>query len=438
LCIKPFTVATNKHIAGLIIKHRRNTLSEYEKEELEAWCYYSEENQLLFDRLSGPGYDNMVELYNCLSTTENDDRGRQQFFQHKKRVMVVMVYTAIIICMLCAGVAVYSVVSKERDKNKNNVLAHALPTDIINNTQVPDVHRVQLKLASSDVVYLDSSVNGHVALQYRSVIFKRDDMIRYEWSTGDAQPELEYNTLTTPPARKFALELPDGSKAWLNASSSITYPTAFIGKERIVQVTGEVYFEVNHYPGTLGSQEKKPFIVYVNSIPGSMGIGAKVEVLGTHFNVNAYNDEPVIRTTLLQGKVKVSNQLLQVAGTDRIVNEPQGKNNIKSELQTVSLVPGQQAQINGNGKLEVIKYADIQEVMAWHKGLFIFNDQPIKQILKQIARQYDYDLVFKNEVEGHYTLTLTQEATIDQVLRVLEFSGGVHFEMEGRKLVVSQ
>ena len=431
-------MATNKHIAELIIKHRRNTLSAYEKEELEAWCYYSEENQLLFDRLSGPGYDNMVELYNCLSTTENEGRGRQQFFQHKKRVIVAMVYTAIIICMLCAGVAVYSVVSKEGDKNINNVLAYAKPTDVINNTQVPDVHRVQLKLASGDVVYLDSSVNGHVALQYRSVVFKRDDMIRYEWSTGDAQPELEYNTLTTPPARRFALELPDGSKAWLNASSSITYPTAFIGKERIVQVTGEVYFEVNHYPGTLGNQEKKPFIVYVNSIPGSMGVGAKVEVLGTHFNVNAYSDEPVIKTTLLQGKLKVSNQLLQVVGTDRIVNEPQDKNDIKSELQTVVLSPGEQAQVNGNGRLNVVKYADIQEIMAWHKGLFIFNDQPIKQILKQLARQYDFDVVFKDEVDGHYTLTLTHEATIEQVLQIMEFSGGVHFAMDGRKIVVSK
>jgi ferric-dicitrate binding protein FerR (iron transport regulator) len=431
-------VVTNKHIAELIIKHRKNSLSVYEKEELEAWCYYSEENQLLFDRLSGPGYDNMVELYNSLSTTENNGRGRHQSFQHKKHVILTMVYAAIIICVLCAGVAVYSVVSKEQDKNKSNVLVHAMPTDVINNIQVPDVHRVQLKLASGDVAYLDSSVNGHVALQYRSVIFKRDDMIRYEWSTGDAQPELEYNTLTTPPARRFSLELPDGSKAWLNASSSITYPTAFIGKERIVQVTGEVYFEVNPYPGTLGKQEKKPFIVYVNSIPGSMGVGAKVEVLGTHFNVNAYSDEPVIKTTLLQGKVKISNQLLQVAGTDRLVNEPEGKSDIRSELKTVFLGPGEQAQVSGNGKLDVIKYADIQEVMAWHKGLFIFNDQPIKQIMKQLARQYDYDVVFKDEMDGHYTLTLTQEATIDQVLRVLEFSGGVHFETEGRTLVVSQ
>ncbi|MCS3795727.1 FecR family protein [Niastella sp. OAS944] len=428
-------MATNRHIAELIIKHRKNSLSAYEKEELETWCDHSEENQLLFDRLSGPGYDNMVELYNSLATTENNVAVWQP---QRKRVVVAMVYMSIIICLLFAGMAVYSVFSKQRDRNKRNTLVQQKPTDVINNTQVPDVRRVQLKLASGDMIYLDSSVNGHVALQYRSVIFKRGDMIRYEWSTGDAQTELEYNTLITPPARRFMLELPDGSKAWLNASSSITYPTAFIGKERTVQVTGEVYFEVNHYPGTLGSHEKKPFIVYVNSMPGSMGVGARVEVLGTHFNVNAYDDELVIKTTLLQGKLKVSNQLLQIAGADRIVNEPQLKIEDEPALKTVVLTPGQQAQVSGNGKLEVIKYADIQETMAWHKGLLIFNDRPIKQIMKQLARQYDFDVAFNDEVDGHYTLTLTQEAPLDQVLQVLEFSGGVHFKVDGRKIVVSQ
>jgi ferric-dicitrate binding protein FerR (iron transport regulator) len=281
-------------------------------------------------------------------------------------------------------------------------------------------------------------VNGHVALQYRSVISKRGDMVRYEWSTGNAQPELEYNTLTTPRARKFMLELPDGSRAWLNASSSVTYPTAFIGKERIVQITGEVYFEVNPDPVTLGRPEKKPFIVYVNSLPGSMGVGTKVEVMGTHFNVNAYGDEPVIKTTLLKGKVKISNQFLQVAGTDRIVNEPQIGNVQGREIQTAVLTPGQQAQVYANGRLEVIRYADIQEVMAWHKGLFIFNDQHIKRIMQQIARHYDYDVEFDDRVDGHYTLTVTQQTTIDQILEVLELSGGVHFQKEGRKIVVSQ
>jgi transmembrane sensor len=432
-------VATHKHIAELIIKHRRNTLSAQEKEELEAWCNLCEENQLLFERLSGPGYDNMVELYNSLTITENGGKVKLLFpDQQRKRTATPLVYAAIIICLLFTCIAVYSIFNKEQDRNIKNVLVQKLPAEDINNIQGPDMHRVQLKLANGDVVYLDSSVNGHVALQYRSVIFKRGDMVRYEWSTGNAQPELEYNTLATPRTRKFVLELPDGSKAWLNASSSITYPTAFIGKERIVQITGEVYFEVNPEPVMLGRAEKKPFIVYVNSIPGYMGVGAKVEVMGTHFNINAYGDEPVIKTTLLQGRVKISNQLLQVAGTGRVVNESPVNDNEKFGLQTAVLTPGQQAQVNGNGKVEVIKYADIQEVMAWRKELFIFNDQHIKRIMQQLARQYDYDVEFTERVEGHYTLTLTQQATLDQVLHVLELSGGVHFKMDGRKIIVSQ
>lgn len=434
MCIKPFAVATHKHIAELIIKHRRNSISAQEIKELEAWCNLCEENQLLFERLSGPGYDNMVELYNSLTITETGGKVRSLFPDKPgKRVVTMLVYAAIVICLLLTCVAVYSVIIKEQDNNEN-ILVQGKETEGIKGNQVPDVHRVQLKLANGDVVYLDSSVNGHVALQYRSVIFKRGDMVRYEWSTGNAQPELEYNTLTTPRARKFMLELPDGSKAWLNASSSITYPTAFIGRERIVQITGEVYFEVNPEPLRA---EKKPFIVYVNSIPGSLGVGAKVEVMGTRFNINAYGDEPVIKTTLLQGKVKISNLFLQVADAGRGVKETSIKTN-GGELQTVVITPGQQVQVNGTGKLEIIKYADIQEVMAWHKGLFIFNDQHIKRIMQQLARRYDYDVEFADKVEGHYTLTLTQQATIDQVLQVLELSGGVHFEVNGSKIIVSQ
>jgi transmembrane sensor len=438
LFTKPFAVATHKHIAELIIKHRRNTLSAQENEELNAWCNLCEENQLLFERLSGPGYDNMVELYNSLSITETGGKVRSLFpDQRRKRFITALVYAVIVMCLLFTAVAVNSIFNKEKDRYKKNELVQR-QASAVNDNNAPDVHRVQLKLANGDVVYLDSTVDGHIALQYRSAIFKRGDMVRYEWSIGNAQPELEYNTLITPRARKFVLELPDGSKAWLNASSSITYPTAFIGKERIVQITGEVYFEVNHEPVALGKVDKKPFIVYVNSIPGSLGIGAKVEVMGTHFNINAYGDEQVIKTTLLQGKVKISNQFLQVAGTGRVVNEPVEKDNESSALQTAVLTPGQQALISGNGRLEVIKYADIHEVMAWHKGLFMFNDQHIKRIMQQIARHYDYDVEFAGRVDGHYTLTLTQQSTLDQVLRVIELSGGVRFTVEGRKIIVSQ
>jgi ferric-dicitrate binding protein FerR (iron transport regulator) len=414
-------VATHKQIAELIAKYRSSSLTEQEKLELQAWCDQYEENQILFDRLKSQGFvaDILLELY---STGIPEEEGKVKLMfprQKKKRIVRGLKLMAVITGLLLTGITVYSLLHRNRDKkilSVDNRSANGLG-------QVTDVHRVQLKLANNKIVYLDSSVNGHIALQYRSVIYKRGDLVRYEWSTGDAHPELEYNTLTTSRTRKFEVELPDGSKAWLNASSSITFPTAFTGKKRMVQITGEVYFEVSHDEiATEAGLEKKPFIVYVNSLPGSKGVGAAIEVMGTHFNVNAYGDEPIIKTTLLQGRVKVSNLFQQATSVTR----------------SVVLTPGQQARINSDGQLAVEKYADIQEVMAWQKDLLIFNDTDIKLLMQQLARQYDYEVAFNGPVSGHYTLSLMKQMPIGQVLNALELAGGVHFKVEKNKIIVSQ
>jgi transmembrane sensor len=434
----PVAVATNKHIADLIVRYRRNTLNEQEKEELEAWCNLCEENQLLFNRLNDAGEATgaLVELY---SESINEEGGKIRHMfpdQQNQRFITTIKYAVIAIVLVLTGVAVYLIQTTSHNKK----IAAIDNKEELNSKQVPGKQGVQLKLANGSIIYLDSSVNGHIALQYRSVIYKRGDMVRYEWSNGNAHAELEHNTITTPRAKKFTLELPDGSKAWLNASSSITYPTAFIGKERIVHITGEVYFEVNPAPVSLGeSNGKTPFIVYINPLTGGKGAGAVIEVTGTHFNVNAYGDEPVIKTTLLQGKVRVSNQFRPLA---TVVGNSKGLQSTTAEpkydLQTAVLTPGQQAQINGNGQLEVIKYADIQEVMAWHKDLIIFNDVDIKQIMQTLARQYDYEVAFKEPVNGHYTLSVTRQTTINNILEALELAGGVHFEINDRKIIVSQ
>ena len=422
-------MATTKHIAELIVKHRRNTLTRHEQQELEAWCNLCEENRLLFEHLNGKGYSAAIH--------EEGGKVKQLFpRQRKQRYVTAITYTVIIVCLMLTGIALY-LLSKEG--RKKGLAKDNQASEKGSNAPVYDVRRVQLKLADGSIVYLDSSVNGHIALQYRSVIYKRGDLIRYEWSNGDGQPELEYNTITTPRARKFVLELPDGSKAWLNASSSITFPTAFINKERVVQISGEVYFEVNPDPVSLGSgSEKKPFIVYVNPLGGGKGAGAMVEVMGTHFNINGYGDEPIIKTTVLQGKVKVSNKFLQETEIINATAALQPEADEQKDAQSAVLIPGQQAVVNGNGQLEIIKYADIQEVMAWRKDLFIFNDTDIKLIMQQIARQYGYEVVFKEPVTGHYTLTMTKQSTIDQVLEALELAGGVRFDIDGSKIIVSQ
>lgn len=398
-------------------------MNHRERQELQAWIDLCEENRLLFERLKSQGFvaDILLELY---STGVNEEGATVRLmFPHQKQQPYIraLQIVAIIMGLLLTGIAVYSLLHLNRDKKIISVENHSY--NGLSGSLAPDVHRVTLKLASGRIVHLDSSINGHIALQYRSVIYKRGDVVRYEWSTGDAQPELEYNTITTPRARKFAVELPDGSKAWLNASSSITFPTAFIDKKRVVQITGEVYFEVSHDVAAEGEDVKrKPFVVQVHPLPGTKGEGATIEVTGTHFNVNAYGDEPVIRTTLLEGRIKVSNGFQQTS----------------VDLQSALLLPGQQAQINGDGQLEIEKYVDLQDVMAWHKDLFIFNDLDIKLLMRQLARQYDYDIVFKEPVSGHYTLSVMRQMSIDQILEALEFAGGVHFKLEGRTIVVSQ
>lgn len=397
-------------------------MNEHERQELQAWIDLCEENRMLFERIKSQGFvsDILLELY---STGINEEGATiRLMFPHQRQQPFVraLQMVAIIMGLLLTGIAVYSLLHRNRE-NKTIVVDNHLK-DGLNDSLAPDVHRVTLKLANGRIVYLDSSVNGHIALQYRSVIYKRGDVVRYEWSTGDAHPELEYNTVTTPRARKFELELPDGSKAWLNASSSITFPTAFIDKKRVVQITGEVYFEVSRHAMVLGAEvERKPFVVEVNPLPGK-GVGAVIEVMGTHFNVNAYGDEPVIKTTLLEGSVKVSNQYPQ----SRVA------------MQSATLTPGQQAKISGDGQMEVEAYTDIQDVIAWHKDLFIFNDLDIKLLMQQLARQYDYEVVFKEPVSGHYTLSVMRQMSINQILEALEFAGGVHFKLEGRTIVVSQ
>jgi len=425
-------VATHKHIAGLIGKHRSNTLNEREERELQAWCDLCDENRMLFERLKNQGFvsDILLELY---STGISEEGGKIRLMfpnQQQHPLLRTLKFVAIIIGLLLTGLTVYSLLHQNR--NKKNVSVDNPSKDGLSDSLASDVHRVELKLANGRVVYLDSGINGHIALQYRSVIYKRGDLVRYEWSTGNAQPELEYNTITTPRTRKFAVELPDGSKAWLNAASSITFPTAFIGKKRMVQITGEVYFEVSHAAMVLGPGiEKKPFVVYVDPLPGTKQAGAAIEVMGTHFNVNAYGDEPVIKTTLLEGKIKVINQVDQAGGTVRKVP-------FRVAKQVAFLSPGQQAQINGDGQLDVERYVDIQDVMAWHKDLFIFNDADIKLIMQQLARQYDYDIVFKEPVSGHYTLSVIRQTAITQILEALEYAGGVHFKVAERTIVVSQ
>lgn len=264
----------------------------------------------------------------------------------------------------------------------------------------PANNKAMITLADGSTVYLDSVGNGQFFTQNDITIFKTaDGKIEYKDTAIKGQStQLVYNTLTNPRGSKVVdITFSDGSRVWLNAGSSVTYPVAFIGNERKVAITGEAYFEIAH-------DKTKPFILSKNEM--------SVEVLGTHFNVNAYDDEKDIKVTLLEGSVRTS-----------IAN---GESSV--------LKPGEQAQVSNS--IKVVKDMDVEQVMAWKNGYFKFNRTDLKIIMREIARWYDVEVSYEGNVPVQlYNGDVPRNVNVSEVLKVLEYTGA-HFRIEGKKVTV--
>lgn len=258
-------------------------------------------------------------------------------------------------------------------------------------------NKAVLTLADGSNIVLDSMGQGILAKQGNAKVMKLNTTTLAYNATDENNQEVLYNTLATPNGGKYQLILPDGSKVWLNAASSIHFPTIFTGKERRVTVTGEAYFEV-------AKNAAMPFKITVKDM--------EVEVLGTHFNVMAYDDENSMNTTLLEGSVKISKGVIKKM-----------------------LVPGQQSVINSTGEINIVD-ADMEEVMAWKNGWFQFNAADIKTVMRQISRWYAVEVVYEGKIpDGHYSGAVSRDNDIFQVLKIMQ-SGGVRFKIEGRKVIV--
>ena len=269
----------------------------------------------------------------------------------------------------------------------------------------PGGNKAVLTLADGSQIVLDSTNNGRLATQGNSEVIKLSNRQLAYKGTGDSKDEVLYNTMSTPRGGQYSLILPDGSKVWLNAISSIRYPTAFKGSERNVEITGEAYFEV-------AKDHSHPFKVSVHSVSGKESM--QVEVLGTHFNINAYSDEPLANTTLLEGSVKVT----AAAGSTVIK-------------------PGQQAQVNDEGNIKMAPDINTTDVMAWKDGYFTFRDADLGTIMRQIMRWYDVEVKYEdNNIPNRYfTAEVSRNKTLSGVLKILEQSN-IHFKLEGRILTV--
>jgi transmembrane sensor len=286
-------------------------------------------------------------------------------------------------------------------------------------TVLPGGNKAILTLANGKKIVLDDVANGMLALEGNSQVSKtKDGELKYEGKalTIDHSP-LTINTLATPKGGQFTLVLPDKTIVWLNAASSITYPTSFTGAERSVEITGEAYFEV-------AKNAAKPFRVHFTSA----GRQGEVEVLGTHFNINAYDDEAAVKTTLLEGSVKVKSE---------VGSQKSDKNIQTSDLRpqtSVILKPGEQVSLTSNLSRPIP--VETEAAVAWKNGEFLFRKADIETILKQAARWYDLEIEYPNgKPKDLFNGGVRRNVNLDKFLTILEISE-VKCKLEGRKLIV--
>jgi ferric-dicitrate binding protein FerR (iron transport regulator) len=267
----------------------------------------------------------------------------------------------------------------------------------------PGGDRAVLTLSDGSRIALDSAGNGILSEQGNSKVVKSGSgRLAYTAGSGISAGAMTYNSITTPRGGQYQVVLPDGSKVWLNASSSLRFPTAFRGRDRTVEITGEAYF-------IIAKDVERPFFVKAGAL--------SVAVLSTEFNINTYADEPVIRTTLLEGGVR----LLQ--GNEVAV-----------------LSPGQQAQIlnaPGAQNIKISKDADLEEAVAWKNGRFHLASADVGAIMRQLSRWYDVEVIFEGGIpSGHITGELPRNTSLLKTLQVFETSG-IHFRVEDRKIIVT-
>jgi len=275
------------------------------------------------------------------------------------------------------------------------VIAPAPALDI-----APGGNKAILTLSNGAKVTLDDAAKGMIARQGKTSLHKQvDGSLEYIADAIAEDEPIEYNTVTTPRGGQYKITLPDGSNVWLNASSSIRFPTRFFGKTREVEVTGEIYFEVHKNPSL-------PFHITANA--------QTIEVLGTTFNLMAYDDELEIKTTLVEGAVKVSNT--------------QG---------TILLRPGEQSICNKAKQTLKVTPADVDEALAWKTGQFIFNDEDLQSIMRKVGRWYDVEVDIKEEVKHkRFTGGMSRFENASRVLNMLQLTGAIHFKIEERRIKV--
>jgi transmembrane sensor len=302
-------------------------------------------------------------------------------------------YAAAVAIFLCLSAGLYVYINRDSSEQ----------LDLTNSRDDvrPGGNKAILTLSNGARIVLNDAKDGTLAQQGNASVVKlANGELAYKQG-GSADEAPVYNTMSTPRGGQYKLQLPDGTTVMLNAESSITYPIAFTGKERIVTISGEAYFEV-------AKNKKMPFLVHFGD--------QTVEVLGTHFNISAYKDQPVFKTTLLEGSVKIS--------------EGQEKQ---------LLVPGQQAVYEPGSHKFNVKTVDTDDILAWKNGLFLFDNTEIDNVMLQLARWYNIEVFYQGPKPTlNFTGEIRKDSNLSRIFKILESTGGAKFTINGNIVTVEK
>lgn len=417
-----------ERLSYLLKQYKDGLLTEREREELRELCSPAQESELLnwIQRkmetdafpLTNISEKELQALAAKIVSVDKPEKKNEEVkpsaMQRMHRIGSVSIIrwaaAAVILLIVGAGIYYYAV---KRSKALN--VAEASKKALGGNDVLPGGNNAVLTLANGKKIILNNLHDGTVANQGKSNVVKvSNGMIAYraERAAHEVPSPITFNALSTPKGGQYQIVLPDGTKVWLNAVSSITFPTVFTGKDREVEITGEAYFEV-------AQDATRPFIVKTLPTLGAGREGVEVQVLGTYFDMNAYPDEAALKVTLIEGSVKVA----QLA-----------------THHTQLIAPGEQAQVNANGSIILNTHADTSEVVAWKNGKFRFDSTSLPELMRQISRWYDVQIIYAGDVKedaGKYAFTgeIERDSKLSLVLKLLEL-GGVHFKIEDKELTV--
>ncbi|WP_186758115.1 FecR family protein [Echinicola salinicaeni] len=384
--------------ANLIQKERRGNLSTDERKLLDEWLMTDPKNKVFYDRLFSEGYiEKEIQKFEEIDTdkaflelkTKISPIDQDSFLLHKWYKQIASV-AAVLVFILAGWIIFQSIGDSGLDVSEET-------RDVMSDVD-PGKDKAILVLPNGDEIDLEELEEGNERNVAGMEVIRRKDFVAISLAK---EPSLEVgktSKIIVPNGGKYSVELQDGTKVWLNSASTLSFPTEFRNDRREVALDGEAYFDVAHNP-------RSPFTVDAN--------GTKVKVLGTHFNIKAYKNEAMVKTTLLEGKVAVSHN---------------GQNKI--------LIPGDQA-VSGNQLM--VSRVSTKEVIAWKEGYFLFQSTRLDEILRQLERWYNIKVDTKGKIPvRHFNASINMDTKLSKVIEILELSGGIDFEFKNGKLYVTE